>query len=248
MSQRYVGLDYDEFKALARDPALSPHERIGFPDSYRAGKATVILRDLKGKLQALRSRGKAVLDIGAGCGELAISLIEWCGTRGHRLTLIDSAEMLQLSPELPHVEKLAGRFPEECLEFVHERKGTFDAVLVYSVLHYVFVERDVFSFLDRTLELLAPGGQLLIGDVPNQSMRKRFFSSAAGVQFHKRFTGRDEVPQVEHQVVETGHLDDAVLLALVMRARAAGFHAFLVPQNAALAMANRREDLLIIRP
>ena len=116
------------------------------------------------------------------------------------------------------------------------------------MLHYVFVERDVFAFLDRALELLAPGGALLFGDVPNQSMRKRFFSSAAGVLFHQRFTGSQQGPAVEHNVLETGHLDDAVLLALVMRARAAGFNGYLVPQDPRLPMANRREDLLVVRP
>jgi len=248
MSRGYAGLDFEGFKALAADPRLSPHEKVGFPDSYRAGKTAVILRDVTAKLAPLRSRRKRVLDIGPGCGELAHELIAWCGAREHRLTLVDSAEMLAQLPDAAHVEKHSGRFPEECLELVAERRAGFDAVLVYSVLHYVFAERDVFTFLDRALELLAPGGQLLVGDIPNQSMRKRFFASEAGVRFHRRFTGSDEPPLVEHQVLETGHLDDAVVLALVMRARAAGFDAFLVPQGKDLPMANRREDLLVRRP
>jgi 2-polyprenyl-3-methyl-5-hydroxy-6-metoxy-1,4-benzoquinol methylase len=245
---RYAGLDFEGFKALARDPARSPHEKVGFPDSYRAGKAGVILKDITSKLTVLRSRAKSVLDIGPGCSDVATSFVALCAERGHRLTLIDSEEMLENLPDATHVEKVAGRFPDDCLDFIAARRGGFDAVLAYSVLHYVFVERDVFSFLDRALELLAPGGQLLIGDIPNQSMRKRFFSSAAGVRFHQRFTGTDESPRVEHLAVETGHLDDAVVLSLVMRARAAGFDAFVVPQGARLPMANRREDLLVSRP
>ncbi|HET9768940.1 MAG TPA: class I SAM-dependent methyltransferase [Thermoanaerobaculia bacterium] len=251
MSGRYAGLDFEGFKALATDPQRSPHEKVGFPDSYREGKAKDILRDVAAKLPALRARGKAVLDVGAGCSDVATSLIALCGERGHRLTLIDSAEMLAQLPDAsqaPHVEKHAGRFPDDLLAFVEERRGSFDAVLVYSVLHYVFVERDVFAFLDRALELLAPGGALLVGDVPNQSMRKRFVASAAGARFHQRFTGSAQPPVVEHNVLETGYLDDSVLLALVMRARAAGFHGWLVPQDPRLPMANRREDLLVVRP
>ena len=248
MSGRYAGLDYEGFKALACDPARSPHEKVGFPDSYREGKAKDILRDIARKLPALRARGKAVLDVGAGCSDVATSLIALCAERGHRLALVDSAEMLAHLADAPHVEKHPGRFPDEHLAFVAQRRGGFDAILVYSVLHYVFVERSTFAFLDRCLELLAPGGRLLVGDVPNQSMRKRFFSSPAGVRFHQRFTGTSEVPEVEHLAIETGHLDDAVLLALVMRARAAGFHAWLVPQDPRLPMANRREDLLVVRP
>jgi 2-polyprenyl-3-methyl-5-hydroxy-6-metoxy-1,4-benzoquinol methylase len=251
VSGRYAGLDYEGFKALATDPSRSPHEKVGFPDSYRQGKAKDILRDVTGKLPALRARGKAVLDVGAGCSDVATSLIALCGARGHRLALVDSAEMLAQLPgptAAPHVEKRAGRFPEEHLAWIEARRGSFDAILVYSVLHYVFVERSTFAFLDGCLELLAPGGRLLLGDVPNQSMRKRFFASPTGVRFHQRFTGSDEVPVVEHQAIASGHLDDAVLLALVMRARAAGFHAWLVPQDPRLPMANRREDILVERP
>ena len=43
----YLGdLDYDDFRHLARDDALSRHEKIGFPDAYRAGKANDILADI----------------------------------------------------------------------------------------------------------------------------------------------------------------------------------------------------------
>jgi hypothetical protein len=248
MSDRPAELGFEGFKTLARDPSLSPHEKVGFPDSYRAGKEKVILRDIAAKLSHLGRKGRAVLDIGAGCSPLATALIDLCRRRGHRLTLIDSAEMLALLPEPPDVEKIVGRFPEDCGDFLAARRGGFDAVLVYSVLQYVFAEGNVFAFLDSALELLADGGQLLIGDLPNQSMRKRFFSSAAGVRFHRRFTGGDEPPRVEHQALEPGKIDDAVVLSLVLRARAAGFHAYLLPQAPALPMANRREDLLIVKP
>ena len=48
--------------------------------------------------------------------------------------------------------------------------------------------------------------------------------------------------------LEPGEIDDGVVLGLVARMRAAGFHAFVVPQAPDLPMANRREDILIIRP
>jgi hypothetical protein len=38
------------------------------------------------------------------------------------------------------------------------------------------------------------------------------------------------------------------VFALLGRARAAGFDAYVVPQGAALPLANRREDVLITRP
>ena len=246
MSERFAGLGFEGFKALARDPSLSPHEKVGFPNSYRDGKERLILEDIAGKLSHLRGERKAVLDIGPGCSPLATALLALCREREHRLTLVDSAEMLALLPDPPGVTKAAGRFPDDCLELLEERRGGFDAVLAYSVLQYVFAEGDVLTFLDQALSLLAEGGQLLLGDIPNRSMRRRFFASAAGARHHREFTGRDEAPPADPPAPE--EIDDAAVVALLLRARAAGFHAHLVPQAPALPMANRREDLLVVRP
>jgi hypothetical protein len=38
------------------------------------------------------------------------------------------------------------------------------------------------------------------------------------------------------------------MIALLLRARAAGADAYIVPQDPALPMANRREDILIRKP
>jgi hypothetical protein len=245
---RFADLTYEGFRELARDESLSPHEKVGFPDSYRAGKEEAILRDVRAKLPSLERASRRVLDIGPGCSGVALGLLDLCRERGHALTLIDSAEMLALLPNEPFAAKLPGRFPEEQPAFLEESRGRLDAILVYSVVQYVFREGNVFAFFDACLELLADGGQLLIGDIPNQSMRKRFFSSAAGARFHQSFTGTGEAPVVAHQALEPGHLDDAVLLGLVLRARSAGYDAFLLPQAPDLPMANRREDLLVRKP
>lgn len=247
-SNRFADLTYDGFRELARDESLSLHEKVGFPDSYRAGKEEAILRDVRAKLSNLEQAGRRVLDIGPGCGSVALGLLGLCREKGHALTLIDSPEMLALLPDEPCAVKLAGRFPGELPTFLEENRGRLDAILVYSVLQYVFREGNVFAFFDACLELLADGGQLLIGDLPNQSMRKRFFSSAEGVRFHQAFTGTDEIPAVAHNTLEPGQIDDAALLGLVLRARSAGYHAFLLPQAADLPMANRREDLLMKKP
>jgi hypothetical protein len=125
--------------------------------------------------------------------------------------------------------------------------GKVDIILVYSVLQYVFLEGNVWDFFDKALTLLAPGGQLLIGDIPNISKRKRFFSSENGKAFHKKLIGFDESPIVEFNRIEEHQIDDSVLISLLLRARFQGFNSYLLPQNLNLPMANRREDLLIIR-
>lgn len=89
---------------------------------------------------------------------------------------------------------------------------------------------------------------MLIGDIPNVSKRKRFFASEAGIKFHQSFMQTDEIPDVDFRSVEFNRIDDAVLLGVIMRARAQGCDAYWLPQAEGLPMANRREDLLIAKP
>ncbi|HEX5127103.1 MAG TPA: hypothetical protein VFW00_10220, partial [Rhodocyclaceae bacterium] len=185
--------------------------------------------------------------IGPGCSELPQLLIARCQEQAHQLLLIDSAEMLALLPVSNGIRHIAGRFPD-CPELLEEFAGRVDALLCYSVFHYIFTESNVWRFLDQALSLLAPGGAMLLGDIPNISKRKRFFASATGIEYHKAFTGRDEVPEVHFNHVEPDQIDDAVVLAILARCRNAGFDAYVVPQDAALPMANRREDIVITRP
>jgi len=102
--------------------------------------------------------------------------------------------------------------------------------------------------LDASLALLAPGGQFLIGDIPNISKRKRFFSSETGRRFHQSFMNTTDIPEVIFNQIEHDQIDDAVVMALLQRARAQGFDAYVLPQPSTLPMANRREDILIVRP
>jgi SAM-dependent methyltransferase len=238
-------LTFDDFRRRASDETLSPYEKIGFPDEYRQGYEPAIFADFRAKLPELDGRSQVVLDIGPGCSELPVLVREHCERQGHTLLLVDSDEMLRHHPDREGIRKFAGQFPD-CPALLEEFGGRVDAIVAYSVLHYVHPDRSVDEFLDRGLELLAHGGHLLIGDIPNVSRRRRFFASPAGREFHRAFTGSDDPPP---EVPEDGsRIDDALLLGLVARARKAGFDAFLVPQPDTLPMANRREDLLVRRP
>jgi hypothetical protein len=68
------------------------------------------------------------------------------------------------------------------------------------------------------------------------------------VRHHQAYSRSEESPTVDFNVPEPGKLDDAVVLGIVARCRAAGFDAYLMPQPPVLPMANRREDILIVRP
>ena len=56
------------------------------------------------------------------------------------------------------------------------------------------------------------------------------------------------LPKVTFNQIEHDQIDDTVVFALLQRARAQGFDAYVLPQNPKLPMANRREDILITRP
>lgn len=243
----FSDLNYESFRELASKEGLSMYERIGFPDSYRKGYEELIFNDICTKLSGLNKDGKTVLDIGPGCSDLPSMLVEHCNRRGHELVLIDCPEMLALLPDAPFIKKFAALFPN-CPSVLEVLRNKVDVILCYSVLHYILIDTAFFRFLDISLSLLAPGGQMLIGDIPNISKRNRFFDSETGARFHQEFMKTEERPKVEFNKIEHDKIDDAVVFALLQRARSQGFDAYVLPQAVDLPMANRREDILITRP
>jgi SAM-dependent methyltransferase len=242
---RFQKLAFEDFRALARDPTLSEIEKMGGALTHREGFDEAIWTSMQALLPRLCEPGARVLDIGCGCGEVARKLIAQAEALGHRLTLMDHQEMLDLLAVPEAVTGIAGRFPDD---MPTGETGGFDVIIAYSVLHYVVVDANPFAFLDAALERLNPGGRLLIGDVPNVSKLRRFLSSAAGADYHRAYMRTDEAPQVPPFALATDRIDDGLLLGLILRARLAGFDAYLLPQPPDLAFANRREDLLIERP
>ena len=246
--KRFNNLTFEDFRRLAKDKTLSQYEKVGFPDSYRKGKDEFIFKDISRKLNNLNKNNQVVIDIGPGCSELPLMLIDICRRQNHKLLFIDSQEMLDHLPDEVFINKIPAYYPSECTWMFDQYAGGVNVILAYSVLHYVFAEGNLFEFLDRSLSLLTDGGEMLMGDIPNISMRKRFFSSPNGIKFHQQFTGTDEIPETAFNKLEAGQIDDAVILSVIHRCRYAGFDAYLMPQDDNLPMANRREDILIRKP
>jgi hypothetical protein len=242
-------LDFEGFRKLALDEHLSVHEKIGFPPAYREGFEAAIFDDILTKLPRLATEeGLTVVDIGPGCAGLPRRLIDLCRERGHKLLLVDSPEMLDQLPDARGVAKCAGLFPRNAGDLMRLMGAPADAILCYSVLHYIYVDSNLFDFIDATVAMLAPEGRALIGDIPNHSKRRRFFATERGQAFHRAFTGSDAPYVVAYDTPSPGKIDDAVLVGLMQRAQAAGCDAYLLPQGAGLPMANRRDDLLLARP
>ena len=239
-------IGFNDFKKLALNSKLSKYQKIGFPDAYRENTEDLILLDIFEKCPSFQQESKIILDIGPGCSDLATKIISNSQRLNQKLFLIDSSEMLDQLDDAKCITKLPARFPK-CQDFLNNFQNKVDVILCYSVFHYIFSEGNIFNFLDSALSLLSPGGQMLIGDIPNISKRKRFFSSKKGIEFHKEFTKTDSDPEVNHFKVEHDEIDDSVIFSILQRARNQGFDSYLLPQNSNLYMANRREDILILK-
>jgi hypothetical protein len=245
--RKFARLTFDDFRRMALDDSLSKYEKIGLPNSYREGKEELIFQSVVSNLSRLCETGKVVLDIGPGCSDLPKMMIDLCRERDHTLLLVDSAEMLAHLPDDGFIRKIPAYYPQ-CEPLFRDYSSKVDVILVYSLFHAIFVEGNVWDFLDRSLELLAEGGEMLIGDIPNISKRRRFFSSSNGVRFHQQFMNTQSLPEVHFNSLERHQIDDSVIMALISRARIQGFDAYVLPQRPDLPMANRREDVLIRRP
>jgi 2-polyprenyl-3-methyl-5-hydroxy-6-metoxy-1,4-benzoquinol methylase len=238
---------FDRFRDLARDPTLSESQKMDGRDGSRDGFEGAIWASIRSLLPPLGGTGADILDIGAGCGEIARRMIALAEAGGHRVVMVDHEEMLAHLPASGSVARVAGRFPEAFAASA-EAERSFDVILAYSVLQYVIVDANPFAFLDAALARLKPGGWLLAGDVPNFSKLRRFLSSEAGVAHHHVYMKTDQPPDVPPFPILKDRVDDGLMIGLVMRARLAGFDAYLLPQAPDLPFANWREDLLVRRP
>ena len=249
LNNKFGKLLFNDFIRMAQDDSLSIHEKVGFPDSYRKGKENIIFQDILSKIGSIdKLKNGTAMEIGPGCSNITRMLHDLCIQQQCKLLWVDNQPMLDLLPDVKGItEKHAGYYPN--INSLSEKyQGKIDFILCYSVLQCVFEEGNIWSFIDESLSLLAEGGVFLIGDLPNVSMRKRFFSSQAGILFHQQFTETNTIPEAVFNKIEKNKVDDAVVFAILQRARAQGFDAYVMPQSPDLPFANRREDILIRRP
>jgi hypothetical protein len=160
--------------------------------------------------------------------------------------MADSAEMLALLPKSKAVRGMPGFFPDNIAEFA-PYFGKVDAIIVYSVLQHIVLNHSIYRFLDEALPLLAPGGSLLLGDIPSTSKRERFFASEAGIAYHRRFTGTQTEPPKSPLTLKAHTIDDGIIFGILQRYRNAGYETYLLPQPDTLPQYNRREDIVIAR-
>lgn len=242
----YDRISFEEFQKRAQDNSLSKYEKIGFPDDYRKGKEENIFNDISKKLK-LDRKGLKILDIGCGCSDLANFIIKNAELYNQELFIMDSAEMLNLLPESKNIREIPGQFPKN-YDLLKSYEDHFHAIICYSVIQHVILDTNPYSFIDKALNLLKPTGILLLGDIPNNSKRNRYFSSERGLKAHQDFVNSTEIPAPLVNYPDTFEkIDDGLLFGILMRYRGFGLETYIVPQADDLPMANRREDIIIFK-
>ena len=221
------------------DDTVASGRRIIDRDAMLSIRPEVIARLALGPMDTL-------LDIGSGIGTLTCTLADFVRS----VTAVDHADVLARMPNRPNVEKLSGDFLT--LDMGERR---YSRILAYSMLHYVGSVAEVNALIDKALGLLLPEGLMLLGDVPNDDLRKRNATTASGQRLclvlGLRMVGaEDERHKMEAALEEPPELpgvefNDGVLLGILARVRAAGHHAWLMRQPGSLPFAHAREDVVI---
>jgi len=233
---------FDAYGVLAREARAATVQAGRYASQAEAER--LILGDIEPKL-GLEPR-HSLLEIGCGPGNLLIPL----AFRAARAVGIDHPEVVARARERcndPRVEFIAGFFPDV------EVRGPFDRILAYGVVHILPDWPTLERFLDAAVDLLASGGRLLIGDLPNSDRKKRFLESEAGRRFDAewkrsmaRSSGEDPFRVFEGSAA-VHSLDDKSVLGLLARYRARGCHAYVVPQRPELPFGHTREDIVVER-
>lgn len=170
------------------------------------------------------------------------------------LWLIDNQRAVDIfkarTASVDNARALPGRFENVDLPFA------FEKILVYSVVQYMSGLEAIEAFIRKACHYLAPGGRMLVGDLPNESRKARFLTSREGKQANEVWRRSIEsetstrtpaslssVPPID---VRTA-IDDFAIMRLVLTIRTWGLEAFILPQGHNLPFSNTREDILIVK-
>ena len=192
-----------------------------------------------------------LLDIGAGAGLVTIPL----SFMVREVVAMDDPRVIaRLRSRYcdNKISFLEGNFPERLPE------GSFDIIVAYSVLQYMPDISAVTQFALDAARLLAPGGRLLLGDLPNKDAKIRLAQSR-DAEHHAQewkeelrrsqtdFALRKSLDEALSTVPAQGVFSDKELCDLLLALRSAGFVAYIAPQPHNLPFGLTREDILVRR-
>ncbi len=213
--------------------------------SFHAVSEPLIVQDVVKKLSPQSS--DRLLEIGCGLGAIMTPLAAHVA----QATGIDHPSCIRRYREAgvpENVELIPGEWPAT------KADGTFDRILVYSVLHYLPDAEAAREFIDACLSVLDPSGGLMLGDIPNRDRQRRFSASEFGKRFDADWTERKATLSPEHSArdqifAETERhppfLGDDFIVKLLADTRRDGMESHVVGQPEGLPMCYSREDVLI---
>jgi SAM-dependent methyltransferase len=162
--------------AVAR--SSSPVEASVRPPATTPRELRAMQRDVLRKLRL--SAGASVAEIGCGVGVLGVPIAQ---SSARYIGLDFAPRAVDVANERLRAAGVGERAHALCLDVLSVSRqalrelGCFDRVLVYAVLHYARSEREAVRFLQSTVDLLAPGGRALVGNVPLEDLQIDWVSS-----------------------------------------------------------------------
>lgn len=216
---------------------------------YEAQSASevMIVDDVKGKLGLQVTDD--FLEIGCGTGNLLIPISFMVKTT----TGIDHPAVIKKLKERSG-KIISHTYEDNFLDLQINSK--YHKILIYSVMHCLGSQIEVMEFIDKAMNLLVPGGRLLIGDVPNADNKKRFLSSSTGSAFSEEWSRLIEHEHKSYKLLnekldhddEFPAFDDSFIIKIVEEVRAKGASCYILPQPPDLPFGHTREDILICKP
>ena len=201
-----------------------------------------VVNDVLKKLEL--SSSDDLLEIGCGPGNLLGPLSEFVNSA----TGIDNARVIDVLNNRyadSQIKSYKGNFFDLSLSTKYEK------ILIYSVLHYLSDQDEVYRFIEKSLDLVKPGGKLLLGDLPNINAKERLVNTKFGKTFRDKWNKKLEksgatdffskLDPDDKLVVFT----DELIVNILSDFRKKGFLTFLYPQNSNLPFGLSREDILI---
>ena len=213
--------------------------------SWMKNKVKFIVKDILQKLNINKSDD--VLDVGCGDAKILNNIKPFARS----VTGIDHHLI---------VNKLKKKFNDKII-FIegdikkdHTKvKKKFNKILIYSVIHYLKDDKELFKVIRILLSKLNSSGMLLIGDVPNKDMKKRFQKTNEYKiinrewikNIHKISTKEKNVLKNMEQDKKIIFINDKLIHKIFKKYNNKNFGCFILNQNNFLLQNNTRLDILI---
>jgi 2-polyprenyl-3-methyl-5-hydroxy-6-metoxy-1,4-benzoquinol methylase len=232
--------NFKEFSELAKSDIKSS-QKIGFDELTRnASVDQILFNDMIYKVNYLLESNLSncnILDIGCGCSYFTNYLIKYSALNNNNLYLVDSEEMLSnINTQYDKVIKIPAKFPISTHNsLMNNIVGKVDLLILNSVIHHVFLENNLMTFIESAIKYLDCFGVIYIGDIPNASMQNRQLDNYHEDDFKR------------HRILGDMRINDSIIVSLLSYFRGLGFNAYIMPKPHSYKFSNSREDLIITK-